>query len=98
MDRLSAGKYVCEATNSIGSGSSDQVQLNVKCTSFLILFLFNMNLFNFYEFDFDMYFFSLVAPFCSTRKLRGIYVGRRETVRVTCNVTSNPTPTHFRLE
>ena len=31
MDKLSAGRYVCEATNAAGSGSSDEVQLNVKC-------------------------------------------------------------------
>ena len=38
----------------------------------------------------------LVKPFCSTRKIRGIYVGRQETVKILCNVTANPTPTHFR--
>ena len=38
VDRLSAGRYVCEATNSIGSGSSDEVQLNVKCTNFYSIF------------------------------------------------------------
>ena len=31
VDKLSAGKYVCEATNEVGSGSSDEVQLNIKC-------------------------------------------------------------------
>ena len=40
--------------------------------------------------------FISVTPFCSTKKVRGIYVGRQETVNVICNVTANPTPTHFR--
>lgn len=31
VNRESAGKYVCEATNTAGKGSSDQVQLNIKC-------------------------------------------------------------------
>lgn len=30
VDRVSAGKYVCQATNAAGSGSSDEVQLSVK--------------------------------------------------------------------
>ena len=38
VDKLSAGKYVCEATNRVGSGSSDEVQLNIKCTKNLIYF------------------------------------------------------------
>ena len=31
VDRSSAGAYVCEATNSAGKGSSDQVPLTIKC-------------------------------------------------------------------
>jgi hypothetical protein len=31
VDRNSAGKYVCQATNIAGTGASAEVQLNVKC-------------------------------------------------------------------
>ena len=31
VDRAAAGDYVCQATNSAGTGASAEVALNVKC-------------------------------------------------------------------
>ena len=33
VDRAAAGAYVCQATNSAGTGASAEVALNVKCES-----------------------------------------------------------------
>ena len=39
VDRAAAGAYVCQATNSAGTGASAEVALNVKCELIESLFL-----------------------------------------------------------
>ena len=39
VDRAAAGAYVCQATNSAGTGASAEVALNVKCELIADLFL-----------------------------------------------------------
>ena len=39
VDRAAAGAYVCQATNSAGTGASAEVALNVKCEITASLFL-----------------------------------------------------------
>ena len=39
VDRAAAGAYVCQATNSAGTGASAEVALNVKCELIARLFL-----------------------------------------------------------
>ena len=47
VDRAAAGAYVCQATNSAGTGASAEVALNVKCELIESLFLSPWHYLNF---------------------------------------------------
>ena len=90
VDRSSAGAYVCEATNSAGKGSSDQVPLTIKCKKRIKTPYFcswpNTKIFDELKFLFSD------IPVCASSSGKGIYVGKNEDAKIICNVTANPTP------
>ena len=88
VDRASAGAYVCQATNSAGTGASAEVALNVKCE--LIADLFT----KVRQVRCITCIFAADIPVCG-RQGQGIGVGRDEEARVVCHVDGNPPPMEF---